>query len=41
MIEERIDELIIAYQERIRMENKFRDEELDELKLIKKEIEND
>ena len=32
MIEERIDELIIAYQERIRMENKFRDEELDELK---------
>ena len=32
MIEERIDELIIAYQERIRMENKFRDEELEELK---------
>ena len=32
MIEERIDELIIAYQERIRMENKFRDEELNELK---------
>ena len=31
-IKERIDELIIAYQERIRMENKFRDEELDELK---------
>lgn len=32
MIEERIDELIIVYQERIRMENKFRDEELDVLK---------
>ena len=32
MIEERIDELIIVYQERIRMENKFRDKELDELK---------
>lgn len=32
MIEERIDELIIVYQERIRMENKFRDEELEELK---------
>ena len=32
MIEERIDELIIVYQERIRMENKFRDEELEVLK---------
>jgi hypothetical protein len=32
MIEKRIDELIIVYQERIRMENKFRDEELEELK---------
>ena len=32
MIEERIDELIIVYEERIRMEIKFRDEELDELK---------
>ena len=32
MIEERIDELISVYQERIRMENKFRDKELDELK---------
>lgn len=32
MIEERLDELIIVYQERIRMENKFRDEELEELK---------
>ena len=32
MIEERSDELIIAYQERIRIENKFRDEELEELK---------
>lgn len=28
----KIDELIMAYQERIRMENKFRDEELEELK---------
>lgn len=28
----KIDELIIVYQERIRMENKFRDKELDELK---------
>lgn len=32
MIEERIDKLIIVYQARIRMENKFRDEELEELK---------
>lgn len=32
MIEERIDELIITYQERIRIENKFRDSELEELK---------
>lgn len=32
MIEERIDELISTYQERIRIENKFRDSELDELK---------
>lgn len=32
MIEERIDELISVYQERIRMENKFRDEEIEELK---------
>lgn len=32
MIEERIDGLISTYQERIRIENKFRDSELDELK---------
>lgn len=32
MIEERIDELIITYQDRIRIENKFRDSELEELK---------
>lgn len=32
MIKERIDELILVYQERIRMESKFRDKELDELK---------
>lgn len=32
MIEERIDELISTYQERIRIENKFRDSELEELK---------
>lgn len=32
MIEERIDELISIYRERIRVENKFRDSELEELK---------
>lgn len=32
MIEERIDGLISTYQERIRIENKFRDSELEELK---------
>lgn len=32
MIKEIIDELIIVYQERIRMESNFRDKELEELK---------
>lgn len=34
MIEERIDELIIAYQERIRIEKKFRDKDIQEMKRI-------
>lgn len=33
-IEERIDELIIVYQQRIRMENKFRDKDIQEMKRI-------
>lgn len=32
MIEERIDGLIVVYQEKIRIEKEFRDEELEELK---------
>lgn len=34
MIEERIDELIVVYQEKIRIEKKFRDKDIQEMKRI-------
>lgn len=34
MIEERIDGLIVVYQEKIRIEKKFRDKDIQEMKII-------